>query len=285
MRYRHLAAGDEAMVEAFLVQHADTAMFLRSNLRAVGFAWNKQFREGQWVARIDDRGAVAGVVCHAWHDMILIEDVQPEQTVREVVAWSQRRVAGFIGPAAMVAAGRAALGMTDTPTSLDDDEVLMTLPIEELKLPRALETGSVVCRRALPWDTDFLVEWRHDYNVEALHMQPGDATRALAREQIERGIANDTMWVAVIGETIVSTTAFNATLPDIVQIGGVYTPPDLRGRGYAQCAVAGSLAFARELGVKRAVLFADKHHPTSTLAYRAIGFVDSADYALVMFAA
>ena len=93
------------------------------------------------------------------------------------------------------------------------------------------------------------------------------------------------MWVVVIGDTIVSTTAFNATLPEVVQIGGVYTPPNLRGRGYAQAAVAGSLLFARQQGVKRAVLFADKDHPTSTLAYRKIGFVDGGDYALVMFAA
>lgn len=39
----------------------------------------------------------------------------------------------------------------------------------------------------------------------------------------------------------VSLSAFNASLPDIVQLVGIYTPPELRGRGYAQRAVAGSL--------------------------------------------
>src|SRR5438552_2962199 len=52
-----------------------------------------------------------------------------------------------------------------------------------------------------------------------------------------------------------SYTAFNARLPDIVQVGGVWTPPALRGRGYARCAVAGSLLEARAGGARRAILF------------------------------
>ncbi|WP_437959361.1 hypothetical protein WME76_06700 [Sorangium sp. So ce119] len=33
---RTLVPGDEAALEAFLVQHAESSMFLRSNLRAAG---------------------------------------------------------------------------------------------------------------------------------------------------------------------------------------------------------------------------------------------------------
>ena len=81
--------------------------------------------------------------------------------------------------------------------------------------------------------------------------------------------------------TIVATTAFNAHIPGMAQVGGVYTPPALRGRGYARCAVAGSLLDARLDGsAERAILFTP--NPAAARAYEAIGFRRSGDYALVM---
>jgi predicted GNAT family acetyltransferase len=43
-------------------------------------------------------------------------------------------------------------------------------------------------------------------------------------------------------------------LEAVVQIGGVWTPPNLRGKGYAKCVVAGSLISAQSQKVSRAVL-------------------------------
>src|ERR1700690_65042 len=103
-------------------------MFLRSNLRAVGFAWSGRTFEGHWCARVEG-DAIAGVVCHAWNGMILVEDDAPEAPARAAVAASGRAVTGLVGAAAMVAAARAALGLADVKAALDDDEILMTLAI------------------------------------------------------------------------------------------------------------------------------------------------------------
>jgi predicted GNAT family acetyltransferase len=75
-------------------------------------------------------------------------------------------------------------------------------------------------------------------------------------------------------------TGFNATLPEIVQIGGVYTPADLRGRGYARRAVALHLAEARGKGTARAVLFAA--NDAAARAYRAIGFQPAVPFTLFL---
>ena len=79
----------------------------------------------------------------------------------------------------------------------------------------------------------------------------------------------------------VAMSGFNATLPDCVQIGSVWTAPELRRRGYARCAVAGSLLEAREAGVSRSILFAESPH--AKRAYEAIGFRRIGDYGLVLF--
>ncbi|HEY6061485.1 MAG TPA: GNAT family N-acetyltransferase, partial [Gemmatimonadales bacterium] len=79
----------------------------------------------------------------------------------------------------------------------------------------------------------------------------------------------------------VAFSAFNAALPDIVQVGGVWTPPELRNRGYGRAVVAGSLLDARSRGVTRAVLFAERED--AKRAYVGIGFRVVGEYGLLLF--
>ena len=81
-----------------------------------------------------------------------------------------------------------------------------------------------------------------------------------------------------------SYSVFNAMLADVVQIGGVWTPREFRGRGYARSVVAGSLLAARKQGVSRAVLFADPTNEAARRAYLFLGFRIVGDYGLVLLA-
>lgn len=75
-------------------------------------------------------------------------------------------------------------------------------------------------------------------------------------------------------------TAFNARLPEIVQVGGVWTPPELRGRGYARCVIAAHLRVARRSGADRAILFTDEENLPAQRAYEALGFSEIGTYGL-----
>jgi predicted GNAT family acetyltransferase len=77
--------------------------------------------------------------------------------------------------------------------------------------------------------------------------------------------------------------AFNAAAGGVVQLGGVYTPPRLRGRGYARSVVAGALVLAQAEGADRAVLFTGEQNAAALKAYRALGFRDVGDYSLLLF--
>ncbi len=81
----------------------------------------------------------------------------------------------------------------------------------------------------------------------------------------------------------VAMSGFNASLPDVVQIGGVFTPPELRSQGYGRAVVAGSLVLAREQGVGRSVLFTPHDNVAAQRAYEALGYVAIGDYGLVVF--
>src|SRR6267378_1730688 len=104
--------------------------------------------------------------------------------------------------------------------------------------------------------------------------------RQAAKSGIEVLQAQGDHWLLEDGGEPVSYTAFNARLPDIVQVGGVWTPLPLRGRGYARCAVAGSLLEARAAGARRAILFTNS--TPGARAYEALGFTRAGEYGLLI---
>lgn len=103
------------------------------------------------------------------------------------------------------------------------------------------------------------------------------------RQQIENLRLTNTCWVVLHGGQLSAFTAFNAVARGIVQVGGVYTPPELRSRGYARAAVAGSLLAARASGARRSVLFTGEDHRSAIRAYTSLGYEAVGDFALVLF--
>jgi predicted GNAT family acetyltransferase len=140
----------------------------------------------------------------------------------------------------------------------------------------------VTCRRPRDSELDLVSAWRAEFSVESLNLEDGEDLRAASRADVLRQHADGVVWIALDGDRPVSHSAFNARLPGAVQIGGVWTPPELRGRGYAQCVVAGSLQDARREGAKRAVLFTPEENAPARAAYEAIGFRVIGDYGLVI---
>ena len=90
------------------------------------------------------------------------------------------------------------------------------------------------------------------------------------------------MWILEHDGLRVSSTAFNAETAEYVQVGGVYTPPKLRSRGYARAIVAQSLLDARAAGAKRGVLFTGRDNSSAQRAYEALGFAYVGDYCILL---
>ena len=160
------------------------------------------------------------------------------------------------------------------------DESLWGLDLVDLVIPEILLNGAVTARPPRAEDRDLLCDWRFAFDIEALNSPGSLETRQHSTRVLDQQIADGNVWVAVEADRPVSLAAFNASLPDIVQLGGIYTPPELRGRGYAKAAVAASLLAAKERGVIRAVLFTS--NPSAVRSYEAVGFRHLGDYGLVV---
>lgn len=68
-----------------------------------------------------------------------------------------------------------------------------------------------------------------------------------------------------------------------ISIGPVYTPPELRGRGYASAGVAALSQALLTEGYRSCVLFTDLANPTSNSIYQKIGYRPIADFYLYQF--
>src|SRR5439155_18106750 len=199
---------------------------------------------------------------------------------RECVKLSGRRVTGLTGPLDQVERARAALGLMSSSETLDSAEWLYSLDLSNLVIPDMLLNGVVDCRAPVQAEYNILREWRFNYEIETLGSPASDETRRRSTQALDGQIADGNAWVVVENDRPMSLSALNATLPDIVQLGGIYTPPDLRGRGYAKAAVATALIAGRARGASRAVLFTA--NPSAVRCYEALGFRRVGDYALVL---
>lgn len=281
---RLLRPGDEAALDAFLAGHADTSMFLRANARSAGLVDEGKPLQATYAASIEG-GSIAGVAAHCWNGMVLVQaPAHAPDVARAAVRHSGRAITGFSGPWSQVVAARTALGLAAAPATKDSRDELYALELHRLVVPPPLANGAVRCRHPQAEDLELLVEWRARFSVEALGAADGPDLRRASRADVLLQHERGTDWVLCDHGTPVAYAVFNAMLPDIVQIGGVWTPPEFRGRGYARSVVAGSLLAARKQGVRRAVLFADPSNAAARAAYLAIGFAIVGDYGLVLFA-
>jgi len=280
MTIRLLTQRDATVLENFLVQHQDSSMFLRSNSRRGGLDYHGQPFQAEYVAAFQGEAIVA-VAAHGWNGMLLVQ--APEQVAavaRACVALSGRPVAGFSGAYAGVQQARAALALSDAETRIDLEEGLYALQLSQLAVPGALASGSVCSRPARAEERDLLVDWRVAYQIEVLNDRSSAESERQAASFIDEQLAHGSAWLADVAGTAVAFSGFNASLPEIVQLGGIYTPPAHRGRGYAKCAVAGALHAAHRAGVARAVLFTQ--NPSAVRCYEALGFTRCGSYGLVL---
>ena len=299
---RRLVAGEEAVAEAYLATVSERTLFLRSNLARAGLADDGRPFSGVYAGAFDDddddndddnHGALAGVAAHFWNGNIVVAPgPHAEALALHAVAVSGKRVGGILGPHAEVMRVRSALGLDAVTARFARKEILYALALEELVVPPALDHGDVVVRAPLDDELAALLEWRMQYCAETSSTPDTPETRAEQRrylatyqDQGHHYVLTDARGPAKQNQTggLLAYSAFNATVADTVQIGGVWTPPPQRGRGHARCVVAGSLHHARKRGVRSAILFTDEENVAAQRSYVAVGFRPIGDYGIVFF--
>ena len=280
---RLLGPADLPVRDAFLLRHADSSLFLRSNLRTAGIVDRGEPFQATYVGAFDDGGLV-GIAAHGWNGNLIVQaPAALDDLVRAATAATGRAVRGIIGPWEQLCAARRALAMEGRSARMESHDRLFALALADMVRPAALDAPGVRGRPASAADLDLVTGWRVAYCVEILGATEDDALRAESREDMRRMCDAGSSWLVAQDGVPMSFSGFNARLPDVVQIGGVFTPPSLRSRGWARAAVASQLAAVRGEGVARAILFTGGDNPAAQRTYQAIGFRAIGDYGLLLF--
>jgi predicted GNAT family acetyltransferase len=283
---RILGAGDEARLDSFFARDPDLTLFQRSNLRHAGAVDDGRRFGGTYAAALV-RDEIVGVVAHYWNGIVMPLAPGGGRDARVLIdaalEATGREVAGVIGTWDQVAASMMHPAMSGRVPRQHFREILYALALADLVVPPALSAGEVTVRAIADDDLPLLSAWRFEYLVEAFTLPRIGATWDEANRDVADWHQDRRAWVAETGNRPVAFTGFIAALPDVIQIGGVYTPPFGRARGFARIAVAGSLLQARAAGARRAVLFTDVDNVSAQRAYRALGFEPVGDWGLVRF--
>ena len=268
--------GGEAELLAFLTMHATVAMFPLSNLLAHGLAENSHPQATRFVITRES-GRIAGLCGLTGEGNLLPVGAPDLDALTRLLDGA--RIGAVLGETRLSEAVIRAVGLDRAPFSLRDDEPLFTLDLDALVLPdaagRVLRPLSVLPR-------DEAERWRAGFAREVLGDSDTSAATRAARD-VGRFLAADSHRILFDGARPLALTGFNARAPGIVQVGSVWTPPDLRGRGHARTAVALHLAEARAAGATRAVLAAAS--PAAVRAYRALGFRAEGRYLIALLPA
>jgi ribosomal protein S18 acetylase RimI-like enzyme len=275
MSWREISEEDLPWVKTFLRENVQSAMFFLSNLTTHGLGSDAPNGMRVWALTGDARGLIGlsndGII------HILAPDATASDWQSAKPLWQGRYLYGVLGESDQSEGFLDATGLQDQPMAMAGAEPSYGLALADLRMP-ASDGISLI---PITEDTRALaIAWRASFRGEAMGT-PAAQRVEKASADVSGFILKDSHRLLVQDGMPMAMTGFNARLPDIVQIGSVYTPPETRGRGLARRAVAMHLAEVRPQGVTQAVLCAA--NDAAARAYEAIGFEKTGSFTMTLF--
>lgn len=158
------------------------------------------------------------------------------------------------------------------------DQALHVLDaVEEVPTP----SGS--SRPAGPEDVDLVLDWNRAFGKEAVPHEPWDEEGA--RKNLSRRLASEgrsMIWLWEDPEPVCLVGYVDAT-SNIGRVAPVYTPPHLRGRGYATALTARVSTEILRSGKRFCMLYTDLANPTSNAIYAKVGYRVVCEAAMILF--
>jgi predicted GNAT family acetyltransferase len=236
-----------------------------------------------WLVR--DAGEVAAAALRTPpYNLILARPRSAEALAALVEAVAGEEMPGLVGTEPEVHAfAKLWSGRTGIPTRTNMRQGVFALE-QVVQVPSA--SGSP--RVATENDHELALRWWIDFGEEVLH--EGNPGRERAAQSVAHKLSSPTDGICLwedAGETV-SLAGWGSPTPNGIRIGPVYTPPELRGRGYATTLTAElsqRLLDGRLFDGGRlfCFLYTDLANPTSNAIYERIGYRRIAEAAEIVF--
>jgi len=227
------------------------------------------YGEPPYFAVVDDGRRVVGVTMRTPPHNLVLSEVDEDAAIGALVEDARDAfdsLPGVVGPKERVAqfanAWRAATGAT--PRLQIAQRIFAVDHVDE---PRPTSGAMRAYERG---DRELAIRWMDEFTAEALPDAPHPGSSA----EFVDGREQDPDAGLVIWEDggPVSMAGFGGPTPNGIRVGPVYTPPDLRGRGYASALTAALTRRLLDSGRRFCFLYTDLSNPTSNSIYQRIGY-------------
>lgn len=271
-------SSQEEMLQ-FLKNHANYTLFLLGNLENYGTKLTEAPYSGNFKL-IRSSGQVTGVFCLTRKGNLLIESTV-EEPVFDIVleACQQEPVAltgvvgrwGFCGCFWEYLKAKNVI-QTEVFTS---KEILYSLDLQKKEF---LYQPNI--RILIESDYDQWKPLRLDYLIE--EGVPNDLTDKqlldLFLDKVRKGI----IWGYFLENTLVSIADLNAKALDLGQVGGVYTDPKFRQKGYSKAVMTQLLRDAKEIhSIRKLIIFTGENNFPAQKLYKSLGVSQVGYFALL----
>jgi predicted GNAT family acetyltransferase len=261
---------------AGLVERQPEALSVIASVTEGLIADPSRYEGPRWWAGVDAAGAVVAAFMHTPPHPLHIAYASAADS-RGLAAWlAERRddlpgVGGLREPAEAFAdewtARTGARANVRMEVGRFDLPVRPQLPFD---VPGAFRTATTS-------DADLLEEWHHHFHAAI----DGPAARPAPLDQhVAAGLVG--LWLH--DDEPVSMAYASPASGGVTRISGVWTPPELRGHGYASAVVA-ALSTARQDAGEACMLYTDLANPTSNAIYQALGYRRVGDSIHIAFSA
>ena len=279
---RHVTDSDLERVRSFLERHVDTSLFLLSTLAALGPRLGHHLNSGNF-RRIEEKGEIVAVFCLTRRGNLLVQAggrIDLAEQIFEACEGEPIEVRGVVGEWPMAEALWKLLRADprfETTHNLKD--VLYRLMLRDTVGPMP-ETPSV---RLL--DAADFVQWERlnaDYFAEL--SLPLQATIEQRRNDFIMRVRSGLWWGAFDDSyELVSIAALNATYGALGQVGGVYTHPGFRRKGYSYAVMQMLITDCRHrLAFDKLVLFTGEDNMSARKLYESLGFEPAGAFGLLL---
>ena len=127
-------------------------------------------------------------------------------------------------------------------------------------------------RPAAVADTELVKKWSHGFFIDCF----GEKSK-VPESDLTLAIPHGDVFLWDVDGKPVSMAMKTRATDKGMSVGGVYTPPELRGKGYATSCVAELSRNILAGGKQFCTLYTDLANPTSNSIYKKIGYVEVAD--------
>jgi predicted GNAT family acetyltransferase len=238
------------------------------------------YGEPAYLVTVEDDGKVVGVTMRTPPHNLILSEIDDENAIPLLLEDARAAfgtLPGVVGPKAP-AAEFAELWQEATGGDARVEIEQRCFRAEQVRSPANI-AGAM--RDYEPRHRDVAARWMDAFVAEALHGPEPESAETFVDRRNKDPDAGLVLWED--GGEPVSFAGFGGRTPNGIRIGPVYTPPELRGRGYASALTAAITQRLLDEGRRFCFLFTDLGNPTSNSIYQRIGYRPVGDVDLWRF--